>query len=221
MALGLFTLYLCEVRSVAVMLAISILALGLPLVAQRRVGRYAFLLAVVSTVAVFGFMLALSVAEKHVTDRFLTLFESDPGTVYYENRGAFLQHTFYDLLPQYPLGAGLGRWGMIHGYFADSRSRIEALWAEIQWTAWLYDGGIPLMLAYGAAVVTALLTALRIASRPDGAEGEIQKWATVLFGYGIGALALTFNNPMFEGTNGLEFWLLNGTVFAASQQATR
>jgi hypothetical protein len=221
MALGLFVLYLCEVRSVAVMLAISILALGVPLLAQRRVGRYAFLIAVVSTVAVFGFMLALSVAEKHVTDRFLTLFESDPGTVYYENRGGFLKYTFYELLPQYPLGAGLGRWGMIHGYFADSRNHIETLWAEIQWTAWLYDGGIPLMLAYGAAVVTALLTALRIASRPDGAGGEIQKWATVLFAYSVGALALTFNSPMFEGTSGVDFWLLSATVFAASQQAPR
>jgi hypothetical protein len=218
MALGLFALYLCEVRSVAVMLAISIFALGFPLVAQRRAGRYAFLIAAVSAVAVFGFMLAISVAEKHVTDRFLTLFESDPGTVYYENRGTFLQHTFYELLPQYPLGAGLGRWGMIHGYFADSRSHIETLWAEIQWTAWLYDGGIPLMLAYGAAVATALLTAFRIAIRPDGAGGEIQNWATVLFGYGIGALALTFNSPMFEGTSGFDFWLLSATVFAASQQ---
>jgi hypothetical protein len=219
MALGLFTLYLCEVRSLVVMLVISTVAMGLPLLGQRRPGRFVAVLAVVLAIGTLGFGLATSVAEQHVTNRFASLFASDPGTVYAENRGIFIRYTIYDLIPTYPLGAGLGRWGMIHSYFADPSHRSFApLWAEIQWSGWVYDGGVPLMVAYAAAVLTALLCAFRIATRPDSVGGDLQKWGTVLFGYGVAALAMTFNAPIFESNSGLDFWLLNATVFAASQQ---
>ena len=41
------------------------------------------------------------------------------------------------------LGAGLGRWGMMRYYFGNPWSRHSAaLWAELQFPAWILDGGI-------------------------------------------------------------------------------
>ena len=37
----------------------------------------------------------------------------------------------------------------------------------------------------------------------------------VVFAYDVGALAMTFNYPLFIGQSGLEFWILNACLFAA------
>ncbi|MGD0678781.1 MAG: hypothetical protein ABSC94_25525, partial [Polyangiaceae bacterium] len=219
MAISLFTLYLTQVRSVLMMLIISLLAMSFALVIQRRSAAATAVLGTISGLAVLGFTLALSIGGTAVGDRFSTLIAEDPRTVYYDNRGHFVEDTFVDLLPQYPFGAGLGRWGMIHTYFGSRGSRIDALWAELQWTAWLYDGGFLLMLIYGSAVVWAIWLTYRVATRADSLGGELQTWATVLFGYGIGVFAITFNACPFESNGGLEFWLLSASVYVASQQS--
>ena len=42
-----------------------------------------------------------------------------------------------------------GCWGMMFYYFGDpGNTKNPALWAEIQWTGWLYDGGIALVFFY-------------------------------------------------------------------------
>jgi hypothetical protein len=220
MAASLFTIYLCQVRSLLIMLVMSLLALSIPLAAQRRVGRFAQMAFLMGALAFVGLLLASWVGGDVVTDRFATLVKDSPGTVYYTNRGHFLETTLSEL-PTYPFGAGLGRCGMIYAYFADRYHSSSLLWAEIQWTAWLYDGGLPLMITYAAGLIYALWISLRIASRPVGSgSDDLNTWAAVLFAYGVGAIAITFNTCPFQGTLGLDFWLLNSTVFAASWQAT-
>ena len=82
-----------------------------------------------------------------MSKRLQTLVADDPGKVYHSNRGHFLEDTIYNQLPEYPVGAGLARWGMMNRYFADKDDLLTPpLWVEIQWTGWLYDGGIPLIL---------------------------------------------------------------------------
>jgi hypothetical protein len=216
---ALFTLYLSQVRALVVMTSISLLALGAPFAAQRRVGRFAVFALLSLGVAALVFLLAVSVGGESVTGRLSTLIEDQPGTVYYNNRGIVLEYTFAQLLPEYPLGAGLGRWGMLNSYFGDRLNSSPGLWAEIQWTGWLFDGGLPLMVASAASLWVALRTALRIASREEGASGEaLQRWATVAFGYSVGIIALTFNAAVFQSALGIDFWLVNATVFAASRQ---
>jgi hypothetical protein len=221
MAFGLFSLYVSQVRSVLVMLGVSVLSLGLPFALQRQMRRFASIVAAVAGVAAIGFFLAVSVAGKTVTDRLSSLTESDPGTVYYAHRGLFLEDTLLNLVPSYPLGAGLGRWGMIDRYFGDRISSSPPLWAEICWTGWLYDGGVPLMIAYAGAIFIALRTSLRVARGfGEAHQTELQIWATVLFGYGVGALASTFNGQTFAGTGGVDFWVLNAALFAAYAQSS-
>ena len=102
---------------------------------------------------------------------------------------------------------------MINVYFADHRKL--ALWVEIQWTAWLVEGGIPLIAAYTAALVLTIRTAWKIAFMRD--RGDLWVWGAVLFAYDWGILAFTFSYPVFEGQFGIEFWLLNAALYAASR----
>ena len=65
----------------------------------------------------------------------------------------------------------------------------------------------------------ALLAAWRIARARVGRE--LWLWGAVVFAYNVGALAITFNYPLFIGQGGLEFWLLNTTLFAAAETERR
>ena len=37
-----------------------------------------------------------------------------------------------------------------------------------------------------------------------------------MLAYDVGAVALTFNYPLFIGQGGMEFWLLNAALFTAA-----
>jgi hypothetical protein len=215
-----FTLYLCQVRALVVMTGISLCALVLPFVYQRRTGKYLKIAVPIAAMAALAFTIAVSVGGNSVTGRLSTLVDHDVETVYYTNRGMFLSATLLDMVPMYPLGAGLGRWGMPFAYFGDSyQLGAGPLWAEIQWTGWLYDGGVPLMVAALGMLIVAFRTAIRLALRVDERKGQdLYKWATVLVGYTVGTIALTFNCCPFATTSGIDFWLLNAVVFGASEQ---
>jgi hypothetical protein len=151
-----------------------------------------------------------------ITQRWSSLVEAEAGDVYYSNRGYFLEGSIGNLVPLYPLGAGLGRYGMANAYFGDNST--SALWAEIQWTAWIFDGGIPVMVLYPLGLLVALFWALRLAFQRDDTH-EFWLWGTILFGYNVGALAITFSYPFFTSQTGMVFWLLNAALFAAYQQS--
>jgi hypothetical protein len=218
MGIGCFTLYLCQVRSLLVMVAIAMIAMMIPLVMQGRLSRAATIAIPLAATAFIAFGVAVAVGGEAVTGRLSTLIEADPTTVYYSNRGHFLQYTFQDLLPEYPLGAGLGRWGMMPAYFGSAAGPIRAIWVEIQWTGWLLDGGVPLMMTQLLCMLLAVREALRVAFRTDAKAQELTKFAGMLAGYSVGAIALTFNCCPFATTMGVDFWLLNAALFTASRQ---
>jgi hypothetical protein len=216
MVSGFFCIYLSQVRSILLMALICLIVLGVILYWRRdylRLGRYA---GVVVLVLIASTAWALGVGGEMTVNRLLTLIEHDPATVYYHGRGWALHYT-WDSLPQYPLGAGLGRWGMINAYFGQRGPQHEPLWAEIQWTAWLFDGGVPLMLAYAAAMLLAVWVSWKIAL--DAESGTLGLWAAVLCASNVAAVAVTFNYPIFMSQGGMEFWLLNACLWAAWKQA--
>jgi hypothetical protein len=218
MALGCFVLYLCQVRSMLIMMLLACAAM---LVAALKGGsmrpfRGAFWAA---GAAIGGFVMAVIVGGSSVTDRLGTLIEDDPGAVFYSNRGFFLEYTFTDLLPDYPLGAGLGRWGMMRNYFKDpSNVASTMIWSEIQWQAWVIDGGAPLALAMLVALGLTVREVFRIATRSDIVGSELHMTSVAVVGYSVGLVAMTFNANCFSTTFGLDFWLLNAVIFAASRQ---
>jgi hypothetical protein len=216
MVLACFTLYLTQIRALVVMLMISMFAMIAVSARKRGLEKTVFSVLIALAAATIGLVMAISIGGATVTDRISSLFAADPQSTYYSNRGVFLEHTLVDLLPQYPLGAGLGRWGMMYTYFGNASS--PPIWAEIQWTGWLLDGGVPLMLAYTSALIVAFMATVRIARREAAANVDLLAWAASLVGYSIGTIALTFSTAPFAGTGGMDFWLLNATLFAATSQ---
>lgn len=232
MLVGMAAIYLSQVRVMLVMEMVCVLTfltlmswraarVSNPLLG-RRIGnkRLAYLTGLMALAAVGGFTWAVGLGGTAITDRVNSLTEENPGEVYQKNRGQFLIYTINDVLPEYPLGAGPGRWGMMYYYFGDhSNTKNPGLWAEIQWTGWLYDGGIPLVLLYAVAIALTFRVAYRVALNQRSAE--LATLAAVVFAYDVGVLAATFDSCIFIGGGGLDFWMLNAMLFNAAYHTLR
>ena len=220
MIAALTSIYLAQLRSTLVVAAIIVVAFG-GLLALRRGRRVLSMLIVVGLTLVVSLNIAALVGGTDVFDRIATLAQEPPQAVYYANRGHFLEETFTEDLREYPFGAGLARWGMTNYYFGStSHAQSPSLWVEIQWTGWIFDGGVPLMLAYVWAVVAAIITAVRLYRR-TAPSSPLCAWAALIVAYDLGAVAFTFSYPAFIGEFGLQFWLLNGLLFAAGSRELR
>ena len=215
MTIGMACLYLSQIRAALVMLGICFIVLICLLALAGKMSRSASAVLVAAAVVTAGFYLAFDRGGDTVTTRLSSLVQTDPGTVYRTNRGFMLEYALSVLLPEYPLGAGLGRWGMMNIYFG---SRDNQIWAEVQWVGWLLDGGVPLILAYAAAVGLTIFYAMRASLL--GSDGDRASWAAVIAAYDVGVLALCFSYVSFMGAGGLEFWLLNAVLIQSSRSAT-
>ena len=219
-AAGLFCLVLCQVRVSVVLAGVMTLALAAALVAARRTRDLVWLGGLLPLTLAGSVGAALAVGGEAPRARLETLVTGSPDALYAQSRGHFLEATFGELLAEYPLGAGLGRWGMVSAYFASSTDpAARPLWVELQWTAWLFDGGAPLMMAYAGAVVAAFVATLGVARRCR--NPTVAGWAAVVTAYNVGVSAATFSYVPFVGQMGLEFWLLNAAVVAAARTADR
>jgi hypothetical protein len=216
--IGLFCIYLSQVRSILVLAAISMVFLAGVLLKTGQIARLTMMVSSVTALFTATFSWAIAVGGKSTMQRISSLFSASPDEIYQQNRGHFLQNTIEQLLPQYPLGAGLGRWGMMNNYFGDNTDLVsQPIWVEIQWTAWLVDGGVPLVFAYIAALALACQTAWKIAINRK--LGDFALWGGLIFAYDIGAVAITFNYPLFMSQGGMEFWLLNTALFVAANNS--
>lgn len=218
MATGMVVLYLSQVRAVLIMTGIAVCVVAGVLAWRRDAARLATLAATVTVVALTGWVAAMSLAGPSVARRMATLVQQRPGAVYYDSRGRFFEEAVTKMLPESPIGSGLGRWGMIYSYFGGGAE--NSVWVEIQWAGWIIDGGLPLVLAYLAALAIALWTAWKIARAPriPGAA-DLPFWGAIVLAQGVGALALTFSFPIFLSQPGMEFWLLNAALFTAARHA--
>jgi len=165
-------------------------------------------------IVVFGLTAATVLGGESIRERFATLVGEDPRQLYYKSRGQQVQLGFDELAGQYPFGAGLARWGMMHGYFAD-RTKIESteIWAEVQPSAWLLDGGIFLLGLYGLALLVTIYHQWKLTlglARP-----EDRRWAATVAAVNLGTVALVFSFVPFATQVGLQFWFLEGALYGA------
>jgi hypothetical protein len=72
---------------------------------------------------------------------------------------------------------------------------------------------VPLILLYVAAILLICRQVWGITQ--DRTLGDLAFWAGVIFAYNVGALAITFNYPLFISQGGMEFWLLNTALVIA------
>jgi hypothetical protein len=213
---GITCLYLCQIRSLVVMLVICVVGMVALFGAAGRVSRFTFTILAATAVFIAGMVAAVALGGPTTLDRFQHLISGDPTNIYKSSRGGSVTSAFGLVLPKYPFGTGLGHWGQVATYFSNHPER--ARFVETQWLGWIYDGGLPLVIAYPTAVLMVLWNATRLALRrvTPGLEG----WATVIAGYNLGALALTFSYPIFMSSIGIEFWLVNAALIQAEATYT-
>ncbi|HEX2080257.1 MAG TPA: hypothetical protein VHG08_21320 [Longimicrobium sp.] len=219
--LGVACLYLSQVRALVVMTGISLAAVAGILVWRRDVRRLSTLVLSLGVMVAVGYVAARNMAGADVSNRMATLVRNRPTQVYYENRGRFLEDAIFKTLPDAPFGEGLGHWGMIATYFGGGGAPTKNIWVEIQWAGWIVDGGAPLLLTYLLALAVTLAAAWRIARAraPSPEAHDLPFWGAIVLAYSVGAAALTFSYPIFLSQSGMEFWLLNATLFAAARHA--
>jgi O-Antigen ligase len=213
-AIGFFCIYLSQVRSTFVTLAICLICFVIILYRQDKFGKLAWLMGSASGIGIAAFTWASQIGGESTVERFSSLFEKNADQVYQENRGHFLQSTINAMFEK-PFGYGLGRWGPISGYFGrDGNPFVAPVWVEIQWTAWLVDGGVPMIITYVGAIFVAMSIAWAIAMNSN--LGDLNIWGGLILAYDIGTFAGTFNYVPFIGQTGMEFWLLNVSLFMAA-----
>lgn len=232
MLVGMAAIYLSQVRVMLLMELICMAAMvglltlragrGEPRHARRILNkrRLTALTGLMALVVVVGFSWSVAVGGTAISSRVYSLTASNPGEVYRKNRGQFLLYTVEDALPEYPLGAGPGRWGMMGYYFGNPNNvHHPLLWSEIQWTGWIYDGGVPMVLLYTLAIALAMRVAYKLALNQRSAEIGIL--AALVFAYNVSALAATFDADYFISAGGMDFWLLNAMLFNAAYHTFR
>jgi hypothetical protein len=213
---GFVCIYLSQIRSMMVLTAVCLLAFCSLFAWQKRRDSLISFAGVLAASIALSFTFAVAIGGSSVTTRMSTLIEERPDIVYYKNRGLFLDYTLNELLPKYPFGAGLGRWGIMNNFGDNADPNRAGIYVEIQWTGWLLDGGIPLILTYVAALLIALRKAMKITLTRG--IGDLSIWGAIVLAYSVGAVAGTFNYPVFIGQSGMEFWLLNAALFAAARK---
>ena len=214
-AVGIFCVYISQVRTMLIVAGIDLIVFTFITAVRGKLDRAAGLLIASSMTISLGFIWVMSIGSEAVGTRLSTLTSESAITVYQSNRGGFLLETFESILPEYPMGSGLGRHGMMYSYFGDKGNPDSpGLYAEIQWTAWVYDGGFPLLLLGVAGVMVAIFNAVRVAI--TSRDPVLADMATIITTINIGVLTQTFGSIPFVGQNGLMFWLLNSALFVAT-----
>lgn len=207
-AAGIAAIYLSQVRISLVVTLLMFGAYAATLVLQRRAAKATAFSLLAGAVVVLSFLLAVTLGGASVLNRFMTLFADDPLAVYYQARGVQLDITYSQLLFDYPLGAGLGRWGMAAGYFGTPG--LEGIWAEIQITGWMIDGGIVMIGLYCAAIGAAAVSQYRLAMQQR--YPRISVCAGVVFAANLGIAAMVFSFTPFVTQIGIQFWFLAGAL---------
>lgn len=215
---GVAAIYLSHVRVSLVILVLMIAAYGAILLIQRRAAKAAIFGGLAATLIAGSFVVAVTLGGETVITRVMSLFAEDPVSVYYRARGAQLDYTLSEMLYEFPFGAGIGRWGMAAGYF--NHSNVPNLWAEIQITGWLIDGGVLMVVLYAGTLVYASVFDSRVARTTR--MPRVAACGAVVFAANLGTLVMIISFTPFVTQIGIQYWFLAGAlqgVVAASQES--
>jgi len=212
---GMTALYLTHVRSLTLVAAASVGLFAVMRLRQGRTVEGGLTLAVGLALVVGSYVWALAVGGEAVSDRLSGLANDGVLRVFQDQRGGFIRYTLSELLYEFPLGAGLGRWGMMHVYFGDPTLwQSPPIHVEVQLTGWLLDGGVPLWLLYGGALVLALYYSYRAAVR--ALSLVMQDVATIVLCLQLTIVCLCLTGPVFNTQLGILFWAMTGALYGAT-----
>jgi hypothetical protein len=207
---GFAAIYLSQVRVSLVCTVAMLATYTLVSMRQGRAARASQFGILAAGIVVASLSLAVALGGSAITERVNSLFASAPLDVYQGARGAQLSYTFMELLFRYPLGAGLGRWGMAAAYFGNHNPNSPGIWAEIQFTGWMIDGGALMIALYLGALVTTTLTQSRIANAMQ--YPRLAVCAAVILSAGLGPFLMIVSFTPFVAQIGIQYWFLAGAL---------
>jgi hypothetical protein len=205
---GIAAIYLSQVRISLVVTLFMFGVYALTLFFQKRAAKATAFAILAAGIVSISFIVAVTLGGTSIMDRFMSLFADDPLAVYYRARGVQLDITFSQLLFEYPLGAGLGRWGMAAAYFTGPA--LKGIWAEIQITGWMIDGGILMIVLYTGAIVSSAVSQYRLAMNRQ--YPRVAVCAGVVFAANLGIAAMVFSFTPFVTQIGIQYWFLAGAL---------
>jgi hypothetical protein len=207
---GIVVIFLSHVRSSLVVVVGCAVIYSIILVVQGRIRTVLSTSILMATCGVCGFVYAELYGGKSTVDRFATLLADNPLAVYEKSaRMGMVVGAFDTYLVEHPLGAGLGRWGMMRKYFGnENNSDSPEIWAEVQFAAWVLDGGIVLLSLYLIALAAAVQRLIR--SSLFHQSLQLRQWGAVLVMLSAGPIAFLFSYCPFYSQMGIQFWLLIG-----------
>lgn len=209
--LGVSAIYYTQIRTLLLLLVGCMVALTILFALQGNVRKATTLAGLGGGLLVGALSWVAARVGAPVLDRFATLWKSDPLELYQRSRGGFVTEALGETLWNYPVGAGLGRWGQIYDYFGNKN--LPSIWVEVQWPAWIIDGGFPLLLLYVGALALAMYDSVRIAL--VARDPELKFWAAVVVAANLSVIASTFGNCPFVAASGVQFWLLGSVLHVA------
>jgi hypothetical protein len=214
---GVAAIFLSHVRTSILILGGMYLVYMTLLFVQGNPRRALMILCAAAGLLVGGMVFASALGGESIRERFATLIEDDPTNVYYASqRGYMLQYDTQAYLAEHPLGAGLGRWGMMRLYFGDEDNpRSPPLWAELQWPAWVLDGGIVMLVLYNTVLVRNAWHEFVLCRRLH--HTSVASYAAMIFASNAGVVALVFGFTPFTTQIGLQYWFLAGVLHGVAQ----
>jgi hypothetical protein len=214
---GIAAIFLSHVRTSILILCGMYLVYFILLMIQGDRLRATILATGATAMLVLALSFAAVLGGESVLERFATLFESDPTTVYYRSmRGYQLQYDTQQYLADYPLCAGLGRWGMMRLYFGDERNmQSPPIWAELQWPAWVLDGGVVILVLYNLVLLRNTIYEYRTCQRLRGSS--VAPYLAMIVAANAGVIALVFGFTPFTTQLGLQYWFLAGVLHGVAQ----
>ena len=103
-------------------------------------------------------------------------------------------------------------------YFGDPGNlNSPPIWAEVQFRAWILDGGFVLMLLYSAALIASLRQAVLLVRRAT--SEDVWTVAALVLAVNAGTVALAFGFTPFTTQHGLQYWLLSGALLGVAEAA--
>lgn len=208
---GITAIYLSQVRTALVLLVIMLVVYLASLVLQGRRGSATQFALVLAVAIGGGLSVAITLGGAQILTRVTTLLASDPFELYYASRGGQIVYALDDVANA-PFGSGLGRWGMTALYFFDpSNLDAPSIWAEIQISGWLVDGGFVVLATYALALIVTALYEWRVAR--TASDPWVRGCGAVVFAANTGVFLFCFTFTPFVTAIGMQYWFLAGALY--------
>lgn len=210
--LGPLVLLLTQVRSLFIVLILALGIFAFLIFMQRRIWQFQLISGIGAAFVIGAVVWAVNIGGESMTQRFAFLWGQQDYKDLAHERGQFWTYTLQELLPMYPLGAGVGRWGAMQLSFNNdpTNQNSSPLYVEIQLTGWLFDGGYLMWILYPLAILFALIHIFN-ASLKQWSK-EISFWYAVVFALNLSAAIQAYSGPTFNTQFGIIFWFFSGAV---------